>query len=68
MCALKDSNQKRVLLTSTYRMPLSMYADSFLDLSNIYRNIIVQCVRESGIYSGTWQANGQFYQINGYFE
>lgn len=49
-------------------MLLSMYTDSFSDLSNIYRNIIVQCIRESGIDSGTWQANGQFYQINGYFK
>ncbi|KAG5655085.1 hypothetical protein KAF25_000208 [Fusarium avenaceum] len=40
----------------------------FKDCWDATENIIVQCIRESGIYSGTWQANGQFYQINGYFK
>jgi hypothetical protein len=49
-------------------MLLSMYADSSQDLSNIYRNIIIQCVRENDMYSGSWQANEQLYQINGWYD
>lgn len=44
------------------RMPICV-----VGLSNIYRDIINQCVIGNHQLSGTWESDGQLYQFNGYF-
>ncbi|KAM5510357.1 hypothetical protein FOXYSP1_10457 [Fusarium oxysporum f. sp. phaseoli] len=46
----------------------ALTADFIFDLSNSSRDIINQCPKGgSKQLSGSWEANGQLYQVNGYF-
>ncbi|RGP70196.1 hypothetical protein FSPOR_4096 [Fusarium sporotrichioides] len=71
-CTVTTSKKYTAIGSATLQIELKRKntdgKQGYKDCWDATENIIIQCVREREIYGGTWQANGQLYQFNGYFK
>ncbi|KAH7260884.1 uncharacterized protein BKA55DRAFT_735146 [Fusarium redolens] len=70
-CTTRGSKSIKGLATITVNVELSRKntggKKGFKDCWDATENIINQCVKGSHQLSGTWEYNGQLYQVNGYY-
>ncbi|KAM0226665.1 hypothetical protein ACHAPO_012168 [Fusarium lateritium] len=71
-CTVRTSKKYTAIGSATLQIEIKRKNTAgkagFKDCWDATENIIVQCVRENDMYSGSWQANGQLYQINGWYD
>ncbi|KAF4426634.1 hypothetical protein F53441_14110 [Fusarium austroafricanum] len=70
-CTTNGSKTIKGLISLTVNVELKRKntgnTKGFKDCWAATENIIVQCVRGSAQMSGSWEANGQLYQMNGFW-
>ncbi|KAJ0137585.1 Uncharacterized protein HZ326_19432 [Fusarium oxysporum f. sp. albedinis] len=70
-CTTRGSKTIKGLASITVNVELSRKntggKKGFKDCWDATENIINQCVKGSHQLSGTWEYNGQLYQVNGYY-
>ncbi|EMT71790.1 hypothetical protein NOF04DRAFT_14097 [Fusarium oxysporum II5] len=70
-CTTKGSKTIKGLASITVNVELSRKntggKKGFKDCWDATENIINQCVKGTHQLSGTWEYNGQLYQVNGYY-
>ncbi|KAF4961848.1 hypothetical protein FSARC_10034 [Fusarium sarcochroum] len=71
-CTVRTSKKYTAIGSATVQIEIKRKntagKQGFKDCWDATENIIVQCVRENDLYQGSWQANGQLYQVNGWFD
>ncbi|KAF4501503.1 hypothetical protein FAGAP_2296 [Fusarium agapanthi] len=70
-CTTRGSKTLKGIASITVNVELSRKntggKKGFKDCWDATENIINQCVKETHQLSGTWEYNGQLYQVNGYY-